>query len=83
MRCVFDANVIISASLSKYSVPFRAFEFVLDHHTLLLSKETFEELESTLFKTKFNKYFFPEDTRPGVLGTVLIIFCCDITRRKS
>lgn len=71
MRFIVDANVIISASLSKYSVPFRALEMVLDHHTLLISEETFIELKNTLYKSKFDKYFSPDDARPGVLNTIL------------
>ena len=71
MRFIVDANVIVSASLSKFSVPFKALELVLDHHTPLLSEETFAELKVTLYKPKLEKYFLLEDTRPGILSTIL------------
>ncbi len=71
MRFVVDANVIISAALSKQSVPFRALEMVLDHHTPIISEQTFEELQTTLYKSKFDRYFAIEDTRPGILATIL------------
>lgn len=71
MRCIVDANVIVSAALSKFSIPFRVLELVLDHHTSFISDETFEELKATLYKTKFDKYFLLEDTRPDILSTIL------------
>ncbi len=71
MRVVIDANVIINASLSKYSIAFRAFERAVDHHTPLISEKTFAELRTTLYKPKFDEYFFSEDNRPGILATVL------------
>lgn len=45
MRIIVDANVVISAALSKFSVPFLALEQVLDRHTNLISEKTFEELK--------------------------------------
>jgi uncharacterized protein len=71
MRVVLDANVIVSASLSKFSVPFRALELVIDHHFPLISDKTFAELKTTLYKPKFDKYFLLEDTRPGIIATIL------------
>ncbi len=71
MRVVLDTNVIISAALSKNSTTFRAFERAMDSHTPLISFATFEELQETLYKPKFDKYFSLEDTRPGIIETVL------------
>ncbi len=71
MRFIVDANVIISASLSKFSTPFRTLELVLDRHTSLISDKTFTELKVTLYKPKFDKYFILEDTRPGILSNIL------------
>lgn len=71
MRFVVDANVVVSASLSKFSVPLRALELVLDHHTSLISDKTFNELKVTLYKPKFDRYFLLEDTRPGILSTIV------------
>ena len=71
MRIIVDANVVISAALSKFSVPFLALEQVLDSHTNLISEKTFEELKVTLYQPKFDKYFFSDDTRPDILETIL------------
>lgn len=71
MRIVLDTNVIISAALSKNSIPFRVFEEVIELHQSLISTITFDELRETLYKPKFDKYFLPEDTRPSILWTVL------------
>ena len=71
MRIIVDANVVISAALSKFSVPFLALALVLDSHTNLISEKTFEELKVTLYQPKFDKYFFSDDTRPEILETIL------------
>jgi predicted nucleic acid-binding protein len=71
MRFIVDANVVVSAALSKFPVPFRALELVLDHNTSLISDETFTELKATLYKPKFDKHFLLEDTRLGILSTIL------------
>lgn len=71
MRIVLDTNVIISAALSKNSTSFLAFERVIDSHTSLISLSTFKELQATVYKPKFDKYFSLEDTRPGIIETVL------------
>ena len=71
MRVVVDTNVIISAAISKKSTSFLALELVIDFHKILISSPTFEELQGTLYQLKFERYFFPEDTRPGILETVL------------
>jgi putative PIN family toxin of toxin-antitoxin system len=57
MKIVFDNNVLISAALLKDSIPFQAFEKALKNHTVLRSKNTFLELNTILFKSKFDRYF--------------------------
>ncbi len=69
MRVVVDANIVISAALSKFSVPFRALELILDSHTSLISEKTFEELRTAVYQPKFD--FSSVDTRPDILETIL------------
>ncbi len=71
MRIVLDANVIVSAALSKKSISYRAFEKTVEKNVLLISEDTFDELFDVLYRPKFRKYFIPEDTRPDILLTVL------------
>jgi|GEM_PF-6357289 len=53
MKIVFDNNVLISAALLKDSIPFKAFEKAVKNHNVLRSKNTFLELNTILFKSKF------------------------------
>ncbi len=71
MRVVLDANVVVSAALSKNSTTYRAFEKAVDINTLLISENTFDELMYVIYRPKFEKYFVPDDTRPDILLTVL------------
>jgi putative PIN family toxin of toxin-antitoxin system len=57
MKIVFDNNVLISAALLKDSIPFKAFEKAVKNHNVLRSKNTFLELNTILFKSKFDRYF--------------------------
>jgi len=70
MRVVLDANVVVSAALSKNSTTYRAFEKAVDINTLLISENTFDELMYVIYRPKFEKYFVPDDTRPDILLTV-------------
>ena len=72
MRLIIDTNVIISASLKKYSTPFKVMEVVFENHVLLISPEIFGEIKNTVYQSKFDKYFFPEDTRSDILNIVLL-----------
>jgi putative PIN family toxin of toxin-antitoxin system len=71
VRIAVDTNVIIRAALSPESYSYLAFERAMDSHELLVSVETFEELQTTLYRPKFDRYFFPIDTRPDLLKRVL------------
>jgi putative PIN family toxin of toxin-antitoxin system len=57
MKVIFDNNVLISAALLKYSVPFRAFEKAVNNHILLRSHKILLEFENTIFKHKLDRYF--------------------------
>jgi putative PIN family toxin of toxin-antitoxin system len=53
---VFDANVIVSASLDEYSTSANAFYQAIDDGTILLSKETLREISEVIRRDKFDRY---------------------------
>lgn len=63
MRVVLDTNVLISYLLLNHSVPGRVVRLVLDHHTILVSHTTLDELSVVLARDKFDRYVTPEARR--------------------
>jgi len=55
-RAVVDTNVLISAVLSPRSIPAQLVNGLLEHATLVFSKDTFDELETRLWRPKFDRY---------------------------
>ncbi len=55
-RAVVDTNVLISAALLGGSLPARLLSLVLQRGCLLFSKSTFAELETRLWRPKFDRY---------------------------
>lgn len=55
-RAVVDTNVLISAALSPRSAPAQIVDCLLQRATLVFSRETFEELETRLWRPKFDRY---------------------------
>lgn len=55
-RAVIDTNVLISAALSPRSAPAQIVDCLLQHATLVFSRETFQELETRLWRPKFDRY---------------------------
>jgi uncharacterized protein len=62
-RAVVDSNVLISAALSPNSVPARITFWLLEHGHLLFCDETFSELETRLWRPKFDSYLSLESRR--------------------
>lgn len=62
-RAVIDTNVLISAALSPRSAPAQIVDCLLQHATLVFSRETFEELETRLWRPKFDRYLDMERRR--------------------
>jgi len=62
-RAVVDTNVLISAALSPRSAPAQIVDCLLQHATLVFSRETFEELETRLWRPKFDRYLDMERRR--------------------
>ena len=56
IRVVLDTNIIISAALSKNSTPDKVVSYAIDNAILLISNDTFNELQEKLLSSKFNKY---------------------------
>jgi putative PIN family toxin of toxin-antitoxin system len=55
-RVVLDTNVLISAALLSHGKPFACLSWVLEHATLIASRELLFELETRLARPKFAKY---------------------------
>lgn len=62
-RVVIDTNVLISAALSARSAPARLVDLVLQHAELVFSRATFAELETRLWRAKFDRYLDIERRR--------------------
>lgn len=56
VRAVVDTNVLISAALSAGSPPARVMHCLLEHGRILFARETFAELETRLWRPKFDRY---------------------------
>lgn len=56
LRVVVDTNVLISAALLPQSVPALLLHHLLAHARLVFSAATFSELETRLWKPKFDRY---------------------------
>ena len=56
LRVVIDTNVLISAALSPLGAPAQVVRQVLGEHLIVFSDATFAELETRLWKPKFDRY---------------------------
>ena len=63
MLIVMDTNFIISAALSPDGVPAKLLAKALTDHQLVFTSATFAELESRLWKPKFDRYFSLEERK--------------------
>jgi len=61
IKCVFDANVLISGALFEQSIPAQAVYLALQQHTLLASHVTLLELSTVLRRRKFDPYVSIQD----------------------
>jgi putative PIN family toxin of toxin-antitoxin system len=55
-RAVIDTNVLISAASTSGTPSALVTHFTLEHGRLLFSRETFTELETRLWRPKFDRY---------------------------
>ena len=69
MHIVIDTNVLISAALSPDGVPAKLLAKTLTDHQLVFTSATFAELESRLWKPKFDRYINLEE-RKAVLHDI-------------
>ena len=69
MQIVIDTNVLISAALSPDGQPAKLLAKVLTDHRVVFTTATFAELESRLWKPKFDRYINLEE-RKAVLHDV-------------
>lgn len=62
-RAVVDTNVLISAALSANSAPALLLRLLLQQARLVFSSQTFAELETRLWRPKFDRYLSMETRR--------------------
>lgn len=63
LRFVFDANAIVSASLSEASMSAKAFYLAVDSGLLLLSDVALREIRDVLGREKFDRYVSKDKRR--------------------
>jgi putative PIN family toxin of toxin-antitoxin system len=61
LRCVIDTSTLISALLSNQGPPNKVLETVLSHGLLFASTATFQELETRIYRRKFDRYVSDDD----------------------
>ena len=69
MHIVIDTNVLISAALAPDGLPAKVVAKALTDHRLVFTSATFAELESRLWKPKFDRYI-NLDERKAVLHDI-------------
>lgn len=62
-RVVIDTNVLISYSLTPNGTAGKVSDFFIEHGVLVFSKQTFAELETRLWRKKFDKYITLEQRK--------------------
>lgn len=60
---VLDSNVLISAALSPSGMAANVVNYVIKHHTIVFSDETFDELQTRLWRPKFDRYITLEQRK--------------------
>ena len=68
-KVVVDTNVVLSAALSPTGAPSALLAWLLVHARLVLSEITFHELQTRIFKPKFDRYLSLE-TRKRILHDI-------------
>jgi putative PIN family toxin of toxin-antitoxin system len=56
IKVILDTNIIISASLSKQSIPAQVLDYTMENTVLLISEATRRELSEKLLQSKFDRY---------------------------
>jgi uncharacterized protein len=89
---VIDTNILISAALSPTGTANRAFTRAIQRFTLVQSNATYQEIESRIYKQKFDKYISTQsrkefidaikDNSQFVQTTSQIIICRDLDDNK-
>ena len=70
VRAVLGTNVAVSAALLLQSTPRRAFDYVLEHGTLLISIETMSGLNNVLRRPQFGRYLTEEERQEFLAAVV-------------
>lgn len=60
---VLDSNVIISAALSPKGLAAKVVNHVIKHHKIVFCNETFDELDTRIWRPKFDRYISLEQRK--------------------
>jgi putative PIN family toxin of toxin-antitoxin system len=60
---VLDSNVLISAALSPNGMAAKVVNHVIKHHMIVFCDETFDELQTRLWRPKFDRYITLEQRK--------------------
>jgi len=67
---VLDTNVLVSAALLPTSASRKVLNQATNRYPLAFSDATWDELQSVLYRPKFDRYFAPSDKRMEYLRTL-------------
>ncbi len=81
LKLVIDSNVWISAALSPEGSPAKLVQLVLNNAIPVFSLETFRELETRVWKPKFDRYLSIEMRRSLLHDIDAVSFWVDIPSR--
>jgi putative PIN family toxin of toxin-antitoxin system len=82
-RVVLDTNVLISYSLTPNGIAGKVSDFLIEQGLLLFSQETFAELETRLWRPKFDKYITLEQRKSILHDLDMIALWVKILTKKS
>ncbi len=78
-RVVLDTNVLISYSLTPAGIAGQVSEYFIGQGELVFSKETFAELETRLWREKFDRYITLEQRKSILHDLDMIAHWVEIT----
>jgi len=82
-RVVLDTNVLISYSLTPNGIAGKVSDFFIKQGLLLFSQETFAELETRLWRPKFDKYITLEQRKSILHDLDMIALWVEIDTKKG
>ena len=83
VRVVLDTDILISYSLTPNGIAGKVSDYFIEHGPLLFSTETFAELETRLWRPKFDKYITLEQRKRILHDLDMIALWTEITGKTN